>query len=226
MCLVIEVNHVVRHPVRIHDACELPVAVEFRLLGRRQDQRRAAHGLSQLVLSFALVELLAHLAARMAPHARLHLGGVLACLRYSPSSPTKADAACPLNALLAQVRIDGLQDGATMRPAEFLQPLLALRDLLGFVEGLDGAAFEEVWHDHVVPTSSEGIAECLVITSIGAKNIVHHNNACFPIRITNCVHALRSPAEVELLALGNVRRPVEGCWHTSLWTNTSTRRSA
>merc|ERR1719291_1136512 len=71
--LIVEVDHVVRHPVRVHDARELPVAVELGLLRRRQDERRAAHGLGQLVLRLALVELLAHLAARVAPHARLHL---------------------------------------------------------------------------------------------------------------------------------------------------------
>merc|ERR1719413_264163 len=70
--LIVEVDHVVHHPVRVHDARELPVAVEFGLLRRRQDQRRGTHGLGQFVLRLALVELLAHLAARVAPHARLH----------------------------------------------------------------------------------------------------------------------------------------------------------
>merc|ERR1740121_394067 len=99
-------------------------------------------------------------------------------------------------------------------------------DLLGLVEGLDGAAFEEVRHDHIVPTSSEGIAKCLVIASVGAKDVMHDNNACSPIRITNCIHALRGTAKVKLSALGHVSRPIEGCRHSSIRADTSTRRSS
>merc|ERR1712061_758714 len=159
MCLILKVDGLICHPICIHDQC------------------CCGNSLGKLMLGLTLIEFFAHLDARVAPNARLHLGGILAGLGHSPSSPAEADAACLLDALLKTVRIHLLQNWGTMGPTEFLQPLFAFGDLFGFVIRFDGAPLEEIRHDNIVPARSEGVAESLVITSVGAEDVMHHNDA-------------------------------------------------
>mmetsp|Transcript_30224 Transcript_30224/g.40650 ORF Transcript_30224/g.40650 Transcript_30224/m.40650 type:complete len:264 (+) Transcript_30224:218-1009(+) len=220
MGLILEKDHVVHDPVCVHDPSELSVVIEVRLLGRRQDESRRTHSISQLLLCLPFVELLAHLAAWMAPNPCLHLGGILASLRGSPSTPAEADATRPLHTLLAKVRMHVLKNLTAMCPIKLLQPPLAFWDLLGFVVGLNGSAFEEVWHDYIVPAGSQSIAEGLMIASVGTEDVVHHYDAAFPTRITSRIDI--GTTKVNLLPLDTVVHAIKRRRQGSLWAYSTT----
>mmetsp|Transcript_12833 Transcript_12833/g.26641 ORF Transcript_12833/g.26641 Transcript_12833/m.26641 type:complete len:291 (-) Transcript_12833:110-982(-) len=220
MCLILEIDRVVHDPVCVHDLSKLSIAIEVWLLGRRQDERWRTHGISQLLLCLPFVELLAHLAAWMAPNPCLHLGGILASLRDSPSTPAEADATRPLHTSLAKVRVHVIKNLTAMCPIELLQPPLAFWDLLGFVVGLNGSAFEEVWHDYVVPTGSQPIAEGLMTASVGTKDVVHHYDAALPTRITS--HVDIGTAEINLPPLDTVVHATKRRGQGSLWAYSTT----
>merc|ERR550532_1144665 len=71
---------------------------------------RRTHCISQLLLCLPFVELLANLATRVAPDPCLHLGGILAGLCDSPSTPTEANATRSLHALLTKVCVHVLKN--------------------------------------------------------------------------------------------------------------------
>mmetsp|Transcript_2101 Transcript_2101/g.5710 ORF Transcript_2101/g.5710 Transcript_2101/m.5710 type:complete len:297 (-) Transcript_2101:1218-2108(-) len=207
--LVMKVLHLTCNSVGLEDGRKLAVAVELWLLRRGQDEGGAPHALGELVLGLALVELPAHLAARVAPHARLHALRVLARLGDRPRAPAKADAACARDALAVEVRVDALEDRAAPGPIEPLQPLLALVRRTILVVRLDAPPLVKIRTHDVVAARGERVAQRSVVPAVEAKDVVHDDDGGLPARVASSVTTTSSP-EVDGFPRGSEGRTLFG----------------